>query len=150
MIDELRRFLMTHMYSVKWEYQGWKNVEGYHVDNPQTTWNLTLMTKINQTSAMIFQDNRRQGANVVIIPSNMEGIITSLGDYYKPRTSSVRFKGYEYLGTLAGRYDVFVVPELTEDAKVFVCNIIDNDKGILDLDNYTRIGVVKVDKGFEL
>lgn len=147
-IDKLRRFLLTHMYSVKWEYQGWKDVEGYHVDNPQTTWNITLMTKINQTSAMIFQDNRRQGANVVIIPSNMRKIVQSLGEYYKP--SSLGYIGYEYIGMLGGRYDVFVVPDLTEDAKVFVCNIIDKDKGILDLDNYTRIGVVKVDKGFEL
>ena len=144
-IDELRRFLLTHMYSVQWDYMGWKEHPSYS-EELKEDWNLTLMTKINQVSAMIFQDNRRQGANVVIIPSNMRGIIQSLGEYYKPY--SLGYIGYEDIGILAGRYKVYVVPDLTEDAKVFVCNVMDINKEILDLDNYTRIAVVKVNRGF--
>jgi hypothetical protein len=147
MIDELRRFLLTHMYSVKWVYDGWRDNEFISEDDPQTDWNRTLMTKINQVSAMIFKDNRREGANVVIIPSNMREIISSLGEYYKP--SGLGYQDYEEIGTLAGRYKIYVVPDLTEDAKVFVCNVRYSEDGILNilnLKNYSRVGVVKIEK----
>lgn len=145
MIDKLRRFLLTHMYNVSWDCDGWKQKKIYMIvlGDPQIDWNRTLITKINQVSAMIFQDNHRQGANVIIIPSNMYGIISSLEFL---NGGGFPHKDYDNIGILAGRYHVYVVPDLTEDMKVFVCNVKDVKKSILNLKNYSRIGVVKVKK----
>jgi hypothetical protein len=76
-------------------------------------------------------------------------------------------EGYYKLGTLGGRYNVFVVPKLTEkrveyygadrqlkeidvdEYKIFICKLTDVTK-ILDVDNYIKIGVVKINKNLPL
>jgi hypothetical protein len=162
MIDELKKFLSTHIPLVSWDYEGYKQIQPVY--EAQTDWNQTLITKINQTSATIFQDTKHGGANAVLIPSNMEDIFKTL-EYLT--VSVEEFEGYYKLGTLGGRFYVYVVPKLTrikleicgadhkpkeiefDEDRVFVCKLKDVTK-ILDVDNYIKVGVVKVNKPYDL
>jgi hypothetical protein len=162
-MSKLQNFLSTHIPLVSWDYEGYKDSK-YPESMHQTDWNQTLCTKINQTSATIFQDTNHGGANVILIPSNMEDIFKTL-EYLT--VSIERFEGYYKLGSLAGRYIVFVVPKLTrikinyhgadnqlkevdfDQDRVFVCKLKDVAK-ILDIKNYIKVGVVKVNKPYNL
>lgn len=159
MKNKLQNFLSTHIPLTSWDYEGYKDSK-YPESMHQTDWNQTLVTKINQTSATIFQDTKRGGANAILIPSNMEDIFRTL-EYLK--VDVIQYEGYYKLGTLGGRFVVYVVPKLTtikldipdenhqlkeitfDEDRVFVCKLKDVAK-ILDIKNYIKVGVVKVDK----
>lgn len=162
-IEKLQNFLSIHIPLVSWDYDGYKDTK-YPDGMLQTDWNQTLITKINQTSATIFQDTRKGGANAILIPSNMEDIFKTL-EYLT--VSIEQYEGYYKLGTIAGRYYVYVVPKLTrikielrdadhqskeidfDEDRVFVCKLKDV-ANILDIENYIKVGVVKVNKPYDL
>jgi len=155
-MKKLKKFLSTHVPHVTWEYEvPLSTPERFHGE--QEDWNQTLMTKINQISAMISKDSMRGGANVILIPSHLVGLIQSL---LYMNVNIVKYKGYYIFGALAGRYRVCVVPKITkikwesyigvqpntidiDENKIFVCRLKDVDK-ILDVDNYEKVGVVDV------
>jgi hypothetical protein len=146
-VRQLRRFLTTHTCSAQWDYDGHKENECYKsFDDPQKDWNQTLMTKINQVSAQIFQANLRAGANVVIIGEDMLILFVSLE--YMVVSHDIRNQEYYNLGRLAGRYDVYVVPELFLQNKIYVCNLFDVNKGIFKLKNYSKVAMVWMKKSF--
>ena len=115
----------------------------------QKDWNQTLVTKINQCSAMINQDNYRSesemlgGANTLLITPEIKEIFNSLE--YIHYDGFTNYKGYYKLGNLSGRYLVFVIPELTKERKIYVCRLKDPQK-IFDINNYGKIGIVRIDK----
>jgi len=163
-MEKLKKFLSTHIPSFSWDYEGLID----HCKNPdytmQNDWNQTIVTKINQTSATIFQDTQKGGANAILIPFNMEYIFKTL-EYLTVAVE--QYEGYYKLGTLGGRYNVFVVPKLTakkveycgadhqlkevdiDENKIFVCKLTDVSN-ILDVDNYIKVGVVKINKNVPL
>jgi hypothetical protein len=165
-MSKLQNFLSTHIPLVTWDYEGYKEKYPQDLFDAQRDWNQTLVTKINQTSATIFQDamNKAGGANAILIPSNMEDIFKTL-EYLT--VSIEQFEGYYKLGSLAGRYNIYVVPKLTrikikipdenhqlkeitfDEDRVFVCKLKDVAK-ILDIKNYVKVGVVKVNKPYNL
>ena len=163
-IEKLQNFLSTHIPLVSWDYDGYKDTKCYPNSCCQKDWNQTLCTKINQTSATIFQDTKKGGANAILIPSNMEDIFKTL-EYMTVNIE--QYEGYYKLGTLAGRYYVYVVPKLTrikielrdadhqlkeidfDEDRVFVCKLKDVAK-ILDIKNHIKVGVVRVNKPYDL
>lgn len=76
----------------------------------QNDWNQTLMTKMNQTSAMIFKSSYRGGANVVEINPKLLTLFDTL-EYYQP-----------ILKSLSGRYVVIENDEL-EDNVIFMRHV---------------------------
>jgi len=163
-IQKLRKLLSPHIPLVTWDYEGYKEKYPDGLYDAQQDWNQTLLTKINQTSATIFQDTKKGGANAILIPSNMEDIFRTL-EYLK--VDVIQYEGYYKLGTLGGRYLVYVVPKLTriklnipdknnhskeiafDEDKVFVCKLKDVN-WILNINNYIKVGVVKVSKNYNL
>ena len=163
-IQKLQNFLSTHIPLVSWDYEGYKEKHPDSLYAVQKDWNQTLITKINQTSATIFQDTKHGGANAILIPSNMEDIFKTL-EYLT--VDIIQYEGYYRLGTLGGRYYVYVVPKLTrikidihdaehqpkeidfDEDRVFVCKLKDVAK-ILDIKNHIKVGVVKVNKPYNL
>lgn len=159
-MSKLQNFLSTHIPLTSWDYEGYKGKYPESLFDVQKDWNQTLLTKINQTSATIFQDTKKGGANAILIPSNMENIFKTL-EYLT--VSIEQFEGYYKLGTLSGRFVVYVVPKLTriklsipdadnqlkeitfDEDRIFICKLKDVAE-ILDVKNYIKVGVVKVDK----
>lgn len=73
---------------LNWDYLGWKSHGGDLARNPycQQDWNQTLITKINQISAMIHASkypNEEQIQCCVLVSTKAMDIISTL-EYYKP------------------------------------------------------------------
>jgi len=146
-VRKLRRFFMTHTSTAQWDYDGYDRIDGNKdLYGSQEEWNQTLMTKINQVSAQIFQANHRAGANIIVIGEDMLIPFVSL-EYMKVNHDN-RNNKYYLLGRLAGRYDVYVVPELFLQHKIYVCNLFDVEKGIFKLKNYSKVAMVWMKKSF--
>jgi hypothetical protein len=172
-IQKLQKFLSTHIPITTWDYEGHKEVvaDGHSLYDAQKDWNQTLCTKINQISAQIFKDTLTGGANVILIPDNLNELFSTL-EYLTHDKPSVlhgvkdgRTQIYEEVncrfGILAGRFQVYSIPNLTqmslemydsnnelkkviyEENKFFVCKLNDKTK-IFDTKNYLKVGVVKV------
>ena len=93
-------------YINEWDYKGWMNMS-YPNPDFQNDWNQTLLTKINQTSAMICKTSYYGGANFIQLNSKLLPLIETL-EYYNP-----------VLKSLNGRYAVVVNDEL-EDNVIFL------------------------------
>lgn len=70
----------------EWDYQPPDSMIKY-----QNDWNQTLLTKINQTSAMICKTSYRGGANQIEINSNLLPLIETL-EYYQPTLREINHK----------------------------------------------------------
>jgi len=170
-ITDLLKFLSTHIPLTSWDYEGFKTIAPEGLYDAQQDWNQTLVTKINQTSATIFQDTMKGGANVILISSNLENLFRTL-EYFTPEKSNILHgvkdgrcqvyeKTHDRYGTIAGRFQVYSIPDLTkvmvemydsknelkkvvyEESKFFVCKLKDPTK-IFDIKNYIKVGVIKV------
>jgi len=71
---------------------GWLNSPLKPNSYTQKDWNQTLLTKLNQASAQIFQESRRGGANTIRFNSKILEIIKTL-EYYSEEENKV---GYKY------------------------------------------------------
>ena len=152
-LQNLQKFLSTHMPLIEWFYDVPTQDDKFYGN--QEDWNRTLVTKINQTSATIFKDTLKGGANAILISSDVEEegrvkieeVMKSLGDFF--HVDLIPNEGYYKLGVLGGRFNIYVVPNLTEENKIFVCKLTDVNKP-MSVKNYIRVGVVKVHKIFKM
>ena len=159
-MEKLRKFLSPHVPCLSWNYKGQAETKLSFLYDTQKDWNQTLVTKINQTSAYIFRDNLRGGANVLLIPESMKELFKTL-EYFEPEQ-------HDYMiGILSGTYIVYAIPKLTEvtlemyggshgkemvtydESKIFVCKLKNTDD-ILDTENYLKVGVVRVEQLVEV
>ncbi|MFA5049306.1 MAG: hypothetical protein WC516_09845 [Patescibacteria group bacterium] len=156
-IEKLQNFLSTHIPLTSWNYDGYKNTD----DMLQTDWNQTLITKINQTSATIFKDTMKGGANIILISDNMKDIFKTLEYLTLEVESNYRF------GILSGRFQVYAIPDLTkmkleipdennklkevdyDENKIYVCKLKDT-ANIFDVKKYIKIGVITIRKNTNL
>lgn len=84
-------------FSAEWDYKGWQGLMPYatlYEYDAQADWNNTLITKINQLSAQIFQKSRNGGANEISLNSRMASVLSTY-EYYNDIDK-----------TLSGRYNV--------------------------------------------
>ena len=79
----------------EWDYDGYLDNK-YPEDFGKSDWSLTLLTKINQTSAYICKASLRGGATTIELNSKTEEILKTI-EYYRPEKHA-----------LAGRYYVII------------------------------------------
>jgi hypothetical protein len=150
-LQNLGLFLDTHLYNTSWDYSGYVRAFPHELYDPQKDWNQTVITKINQISATILKDTVRGGANCIIISESLVEFFNTL-EYV--HINPIYYEDYYKLGTLAGRYDIFVVREISlSGEKIYVCRLytIDNTiQSILDVERYIKVGVIKIDSATKL
>jgi dCMP deaminase len=86
--------------TIEWDYKITRNSTDF---TSRRDWNQTLMTKINQCSAIIFKANNRCGANKVRVTPHLFKIVSTL-EFFNNETM-----------ILAGRYDVIIDYKLPKD-----------------------------------
>jgi hypothetical protein len=115
-------------FRLSWNYMGWG---GFTPENPYTQkdWNQTLMTKMNQLSAQIYQKSHRGGATHVLVHPKFRFLIDSL-EYFNRETSKI-----------TNRFDV-IFDKRVDENMIFVLNkkLIDSEI-IMVSDTSTERGV---------
>jgi len=100
-------------WNLRWDYNGWRRVNGLTTSYTQKDWNQTLVTAINQLSAQIHKSTLRGGANWIIVSSEVSAIFDDLEYFHVSNASPEQDQynmGIERVGTLAGRYQVYRDP----------------------------------------
>jgi len=100
-------------WTLRWDYNGWKNIENGSVNYNQKDWNQTLITAINQVSAQIHKSTLRGGANWIVVSSEISAIFDDL-EYFHVSNAAPEQDNYnmgiERVGSLQGRYQVYRDP----------------------------------------
>ena len=79
----------------------------------QKDWNQELMTKVNQISAQINKATLRGGANWIVVSAEISALLDNLEYFHVTDASAEQNQynmGIEKVGSLSGRYQVFVDP----------------------------------------
>jgi hypothetical protein len=100
-------------WQLKWDYNGWRRQAGFSTNYTQKDWNQTLMTKINQISAQIHKATLRGGANFIVVSTEISAVLNDLEYFHvsDANAEAVTYSmGIEKVGSLQGRYEVFVDP----------------------------------------
>lgn len=109
----LRDLRSASPWQLKWDYNGWRRMKGFSTNYTQKDWNQTLMTKINQLSAQIHKATLRGGANFIVVSTEISAVLNDLEYFHvtDANAESVQYSmGIEKVGSLQGRYQVYVDP----------------------------------------
>jgi len=109
----LRDLRKASPWQLKWDYNGWRRMSGFSTNYTQKDWNQTLMTKINQLSAQIHKATLRGGANFIVVSTEISAVLNDLEYFHvtDANAEAVNYSmGIEKIGSLQGRYEVFVDP----------------------------------------
>lgn len=109
----LRDLRKSSPWQLKWDYNGWRRMSGFSTNYTQKDWNQTLMTKINQLSAQIHKATLRGGANFIVVSTEISAVLNDLEYFHvtDANAEAVNYSmGIEKIGSLQGRYEVFVDP----------------------------------------
>lgn len=100
-------------WQLRWDYNGWRRMGGFSTNYTQKDWNQTFVTKINQISAQIHKATLRGGANFVVVSTEISAMLNDL-EYFHVSDANAEAATYamgiEKVGSLAGRYQVYVDP----------------------------------------
>lgn len=129
---------MKAKFKHEWDYLGWKQYsDGGLYD--QHAWNQTVLTKINQSSAQIFKESYRGGANNIFVHPKTFMLLKD-SEYFHINGSEA---------SLSGRFKIHVDESLDPD-KIYVKHI-DNDfekvKDNLNKPNLCRAFKIKASEG---
>ena len=109
----LRDLRSASPWQLKWDYNGWRRMQGFSTNYTQKDWNQTLMTKINQLSAQIHKATLRGGANFIVVSTEISAVLNDLEYFHvtDANAEAVQYSmGIEKVGSLQGRYQVYVDP----------------------------------------
>lgn len=109
----LRDLRAASPWQLKWDYNGWRRMQGFSTNYTQKDWNQTLMTKINQLSAQIHKSTLRGGANFIVVSTEISAVLNDLEYFHVTDASAEEVQysmGIEKVGSLQGRYQVYVDP----------------------------------------
>ena len=109
----LRDLRKASPWTIKWDYNGWRRQAGFSTNYTQKDWNQTLMTKINQLSAQIHKATLRGGANFIVVSTEISAVLNDLEYFHvtDANAEAIQYSmGIEKVGSLQGRYEVFVDP----------------------------------------
>lgn len=109
----LRDLRKAAPWQLKWDHNGWRRQAGFSTNYTQKDWNQTLMTQINQLSAQIHKATLRGGANFVVVSTEISAVLNDLEYFHVTNADAeaVQYSmGIEKIGTLSGRYQVYVDP----------------------------------------
>lgn len=90
----------------EWDYQGHKvlvKTTSYSPSYSQGDWNQTLLTRINNVGALIYQSSNRFGPNTIKLHPSLMPLIETL-EYYN-----------KYVNKISNRFDVIVNDEVEHD-----------------------------------
>ena len=120
--EQLKKLRETAQFKIHWNYLGWKDEMGmyYHT---QKEWNSTLVTKITQISAHLFQHTDRRGAHSVYAGPKAFEILVAY-EHFNPIISGV-------YGVISNR-NVYLVNQSPTD-EVLVLN--DEVCGLITIEN---------------
>lgn len=100
-------------WQLRWDYNGWRRMGGFSTNYTQKDWNQTFVTKINQISAQIHKATLRGGANFIVVSTEISAMLNDL-EYFHVSDANAEAATYamgiEKIGSLAGRYQVYVDP----------------------------------------
>ena len=100
-------------WQLRWDYNGWRRMGGFSTNYTQKDWNQTFVTKINQISAQIHKATLRGGANFIVLSTEISAMLNDL-EYFHVSDANAEAATYamgiEKVGSLAGRYQVYVDP----------------------------------------
>lgn len=97
----------------RWNYNGWRQANVGSQKYTQKEWNQTLITVINQISAQIHKSTLRGGASFIVVSSEASAVFDDLDTFMVSSADpeSDRYNlGMRKMGTLSGRYTVYVDP----------------------------------------
>lgn len=132
------KFLDTHLPLVSWDYLEYTKYDPDLMD--VNDWKRTLVTKINLTSATIFKDSERSGANYILIHPHLRPLIES-HEFFK-NDKYQEFDYYTVLGTLAGRYTIILLPEIINKNKIYVCSV--KGEALFNWKKYKKVGIIDI------
>ena len=97
----------------RFDMNGWRRMAGFSTNYTQKDWNQELVTCVNQISAQIQKSTLRGGANFIVVSSEISAAFNNL-EYFHVTDASAESDQYnmgiEKIGTLQGRYQVYVDP----------------------------------------
>ena len=100
-------------WQISWDYNGWRRQSGFSTNYTQKDWNQTLITRVNQISAQIQKATLRGGVNFIVVSAELSAVLNDL-EYFHVSDASAEQDSYnmgiERVGSLAGRYQVYVDP----------------------------------------
>lgn len=100
-------------WQARFDVNGWRRMAGYSTNYTQKDWNQELITKVNQISAQIQKSTLRGGANWLVVSSEINALLNNL-EYFHVTDASAESDTYnmgiERVGSLQGRYQVYVDP----------------------------------------
>lgn len=100
-------------WQARFDVNGWRRMAGYSTNYTQKDWNQELITKVNQISAQIQKSTLRGGANWLVVSSEISALLNNL-EYFHVTDASAESDTYnmgiERVGSLQGRYQVYVDP----------------------------------------
>lgn len=100
-------------WQARWDVNGWRRMAGFSTNYTQKDWNQELITKVNQISAQIQKSTLRGGANWLVVSSEISALLNNL-EYFHVTDASAESDTYnmgiERVGSLQGRYQVYVDP----------------------------------------
>lgn len=100
-------------WQLKWDYNGWRRQNGFSTNYTQKDWNQTFATKANQISAQIHKATLRGVANFMVVSTEGSAVLNDLEYFHvtDANAESVTYSmGIEKIGSLNGRYQVYVDP----------------------------------------
>ena len=128
-VSPYREMIKGAAWRVRWDYNGSSKSQFF---GTQRDWTQTLITKINQLSAQIHKGTMRGGANVIVIPPELLGIIEGL-EYYNSNNK-----------TLGNRYKIIVDNTIHPSTILVYFDPPKNLEPLVDVNN-RFFGVIKVD-----
>ena len=109
----LRDLRKASPWQVKWDVNGWRRMAAFSTNYTQKDWNQELITAVNQISAQIMKATLRGGANFIVVSSEISALFNNL-EYFHVSDASAESDQYnmgiERIGSLEGRYQVYVDP----------------------------------------
>jgi hypothetical protein len=109
----LRDLRKVAPWQLRFDVNGWRRMAGFSTNYTQKDWNQMLMTKFNQISAQINKATLRGGANWIVVSSEISALLNDLEYFHVTDASAEQNQynmGIEKVGSLMGRYQVFVDP----------------------------------------
>lgn len=109
----LRDLRVVAPWQLDWDYNGWKRQFAFSTNYTQKDWNQMLMTRINQISAQVQKSTLRGGVNFLVVSSEIGAVLNDLEYFHVTDASAeqdVYNMGIERIGSLQGRYQVYVDP----------------------------------------
>ncbi len=109
----LRELRVAGPWQLRFDVNGWRKISGFSTNYTQKDWNQELFNKINQISAQIQKSTLQGAANFIVVSTEISALMNNLEFFHVSDASAESDQynlGIERIGTIQGRYQVYVDP----------------------------------------